>query len=95
VDFSKVSEWIGKATATSLLAGAIVTNLMGYWVTGVQYKAVVAERDEWKGIALKAVHVGEAAVTPHLMGSMPASAPPAGDIDSVRRRVAELEEKAK
>lgn len=94
MDLSKLSEWIGKATATGLLAGIVATGYLGMWIPGPQYATMVAERDEWKNIAVKALHLGEAVATPHVAGAAPAPRPVLG-VSEARARVDALEAKAR
>jgi hypothetical protein len=51
----KLSEWIGRASVASLLLAILVAGKLGYWVRGTEHNRVLAGKDEWKALALKAV----------------------------------------
>lgn len=53
MDISKLTEYAGRLTATLLLIFIVYSGSMGLWVYGTTYKQMVAERDEWKDLAIK------------------------------------------
>lgn len=56
---TNIAEWIGRASATTLLAGILVTGYFGVWVWGTNYQQIREERDEWKVIAIQGLRAIE------------------------------------
>lgn len=54
-------KWISGASAATLLAVAVVTNVAGVWVSGKLYEEVKVERNEWKKLALDGLKTAESA----------------------------------
>lgn len=98
MDYTKLSENVSKLGLVTILLLAIFAGFQGYWVFGTTYQAAIADRDQWKTMALKALHVGEAANS-RFVGS--ASLPPAASgpddetPEAVRYRIRDLEAKTK
>jgi hypothetical protein len=59
MDYGKILEYAGRISVGVLLLIILWAGSAGYWVFGSQYKDVVADRDVWKELALKATQVAE------------------------------------
>ena len=59
MDITKLADWAGKASGATLLCIVLMTGYMGVWKWGTEVTAMKAERDEWKGLALKATTLAE------------------------------------
>lgn len=86
MDLSRVTEWVGRASAATLLAVALVTGQTGVWVWGSILEDMRKERDVWRGIAIKAAHLADE-------GRMGAAPPAPIDPASVSRRIEQLKAK--
>lgn len=87
-------EWIGRASATSLLAGILVSGYLGVWTWGSDYRSMRDERNEWKALALKATHIAEVNTpwkSPHVVGASGGNPPaPPQTVEEVEARLREL-----
>lgn len=59
MDTAKWIEWVGRASATSLLGAILLTGYAGVWTWGSELTQMRSERDEWKVLALRATHLAE------------------------------------
>lgn len=84
MDFSKISEYVGRVSVATLLASILIAQQMGYWVDGQTHRQMVAERDEWKSIALKATHLASNE-GPHVTGMMPPTVSPNQVMDKLEQ----------
>ena len=80
---TKLADWAGKASGATLLCIVLITGYMGVWKWGTEVTAMKAERDEWKGLALKATNLAEKG-TPRVVGMSP---PKTNSIQEVKSRL--------
>ena len=59
MDPAKWTEWAGRASATTLLVGILITGQMGIWVWGSNLADIKQERETWKALALKGTNVAQ------------------------------------
>jgi hypothetical protein len=60
MDMSKAIEYVGRIGVAGLVTAILFLGQAGFWVYGTTYKEALAQRDEWKAIALKALLKAEA-----------------------------------
>jgi hypothetical protein len=54
-----MAEWIGRASATTLVCLALLGYFGGFWVSGSQYREAKADAVEWKKLAIEGLKTAE------------------------------------
>jgi hypothetical protein len=57
MDYTKIIDLASKISLAGLLMVILFSGYQGAWIFGSTYKDMVADRDEWKHLAMNAAHV--------------------------------------
>lgn len=97
MDYTKLIDIASKVSLAVVLLALLYLGSTGYWVFGSQYKDMVAQRDEWKALALKGTKVAQQA-SEHFITGPPEAMPPlaaSAKPEDVAARLNKLDEKTK
>jgi hypothetical protein len=85
-------EWIGRASAATLMAAILITGYFGVWRWGGDYTELKADRDEWKSLAMRGAHIAAHAANRVSFGNKPPLSPPTHESpDAVRNFLGAVE----
>jgi hypothetical protein len=79
MDYSKLIDIGSKLSLALVLMIILFGGVSGYWVAGSTYRDMMADRDVWKGLALKGTKVAQEAGWPGWHGTQgenPVATPP-------------------
>lgn len=89
MDFVKVADLASKVSLATLLVLILVGGQQGFWVYGSTYKDMVADRDEWKHLALQGARLATVASNQTIAGMRAPMVLPLLPPDSDQRAVAD------
>lgn len=91
MDYQKLIDLSTKISLATVLILILVGGWQGVWVFGPTYREAIAERNEWKALALKGARLSEAGL-PHVVSTMVPPAPLAPtDLENTAARLRRVE----
>jgi hypothetical protein len=95
MDYSKLFDIASKVSLAVVLMVILVGGVNGYWVAGSTYREMVADRNEWKNLALQGTNLAVRTLRPahHVYGAsepFPAPLPKEARPEDVKEKLEEV-----